>query len=125
MKALLLISILASTGLAQAEVVANFEGRTECRYEVKTDQNAQGHMNSTKQETCVEEPGVEVRSMNIGDMVRGVQLPQHPVIKQDFVYRHTVCRWFAETGSNQRDLVQYQGIACQVQPNIWQVIDKF
>ena len=118
--------ILLLLGFCTLAVSAQtLDGRTECRYEVQTDKTASGTIRSHTRETCVEEPAVEIKQLKIGDVVRAGQLAQHPVIKQDFAYQNTRCRWFVESNSAQRDLVQYQGIACQVQPNVWRIVDKF
>jgi hypothetical protein len=92
--------------------------RFEERFEIRTIRHSDGRVEVHKQTTAVEEPGVELRQVRIGDIVRAGHLNPHPVIKDEFVYMQSRCRWF-------RDLVQYQVIACQLQPNVWQVIDKF
>lgn len=116
----ILVVVLGSTVDAQT-----LEGRTECRYERNTEQSANGSISTYQREQCVEEPGQTVRQVRIGDLVRQSWVKEHPVIKQDFAYRGNRCRWFLESGTAQRDLVQYQGIICEVQPNAWRVIDKF
>ena len=115
-----LVVILGSTVDAQT-----LEGRTECRYERNTEQNANGSTSTYQRERCVEEPGQTVRQVHIGDLIRVSWVQEHSVIKQDFAYRGNRCRWFLESGTAERDLVQYQGIICEVQPNAWRVIDKF
>lgn len=116
----ILVVILGSTVDAQT-----LEGRTECRYERNTEQGANGSISTYQREQCVEEPGQTVRQVRIGDLVRASWVQPHPVVKQDFAYRGNRCRWFLESGTAERDLVQYQGIICEVQPNAWRVIDKF
>jgi hypothetical protein len=117
---LVVVACLYSTVEAQT-----LEGRTECRYERNTEQSANGSISTYQRERCVEEPGQTVRQVRIGDLVRESWVREHPVIKQDFAYRGNRCRWFLESGTAERDLVQYQGIICEVQPNAWRVIDKF
>lgn len=101
------------------------EPRSDCTYQTETTVNNQGQVTTKQVERCVEEPGIDVPKLKIGDIVRNNQLLQHPVIKIDFYYRGVKCRWFAQANSTQNDLVQYQGIACEVQPNVWRIIDKF
>jgi len=120
---LLLVAIVCAT-LAPTVDAQTLEGRTECRYESGTERTDRGIVDYQR-ERCVEEPGQTVRQVRIGDLVRESWVRQHPVIKQDFAYRGNRCRWFLESGTAQRDLVQYQGIICEVQPNAWRVIDKF
>lgn len=96
----------------------------ECRYERTVEQQGTT-IRSTQREHCVEDSQREIRRVQIGDLVRISQVSTHPVIKQDFYYRQTRCRWFAESNTANRDLVQFQGIVCEVQPNVWRVIDKF
>ncbi len=101
------------------------EPRSDCTYESETTVNNRGSVTTRQTERCVEEPGVDVPRLRIGDIVRSNQLLQHPVIKIDFYYRGINCRWFAQAQTANSDLVQYQGIACEVQPNVWRIIDKF
>lgn len=120
---LLLLGFCAFTASAQQTQV--LDALTQCRYETQTDKRANGTVSSTAKETCVDESSVVIKQLRIGDVIREMQAQPHPVIKQDFMYRGNQCRWFVEAGTAQRDLVQYQGIICQIQPNVWRVIDKF
>jgi hypothetical protein len=99
--------------------------RSECLYEQEIVVNDGNSTTVRQKEKCVEEPEVNVSKLQIGNIVRGNQLLIHPVIKSDFVYKQTKCRWFAQADTAQKDLVQYQGIACEIQPNVWRIIDKF
>jgi len=92
--------------------------RFEERFETKTIRHSNGRDETYQQSIAVEEPGVELKQVRIGDIVRAGHLNPHPVIDKEFTYMQSRCRWF-------RDLIQYQVIACQLQPNVWQVIDKF
>ena len=120
--ALIVFVVLLATKDSDGQTL---EGRTECRYERNTEQSANGSISTYQRERCVEEPGQTIRQVRIGDLVRESWVREHPVIKQDFAYRGNRCRWFLESGTAERDLVQYQGIICEVQPNAWRVIDKF
>lgn len=101
------------------------EPRSDCIYHSESTVLNNRTVITKQTEKCVEEPGVEVPQLKIGDLVRSNQLLKHPVIDKDFNYKQTKCRWFAQAHSVQKDLVQYQGIACEVQPNVWRIIDKF
>lgn len=92
--------------------------RMEERFETKTTKLPDGRIETWQRSTRVEEPGVELKQVRIGELVRENHLSPHPVIQKEFVYLQSRCRWF-------RDLIQHQVIACQVQSNVWQVIDKF
>lgn len=116
----LVITVLCAHSWAQ-----KLEPRSECTFHSQSTVTSQGTITTTQIERCVEEPGVEIAKLRIGDTVRASQLPKHPVIDIDFYYRQTKCRWFAQAQSVQKDLVQYQGIACLIQPNVWRIIDKF
>lgn len=105
----------------QAQVLPEIH---ECTYERTIEQNGT-LVRSTQKERCVEDSQKEIRPVRIGDVIRINQVNPHPVIRNDFVYQRTRCRWFAELNAAQRDLVQFQGIICEVQPNVWRVIDKF
>ena len=116
----ILVLILGST--AEAETL---EGRSECNYEVQTEKFPDGKLHTYQKERCVEEPGQTVYTVQIGDLVRETWVIEHPIIKDYFGHRGNKCRWFLESNMAQKDLVQYQGIICEVQPNAWRVIDKF
>lgn len=117
-----LILVINLCNTARAETL---EGRTECNYEVQTEKFPNGKLHTYQKERCIEEPGQTVRTVRIGDLVRESWVTKHPIIKDYFGYRGNRCRWFLESDSAQKDLVQYQGIICEVQPNAWRVVDKF
>ena len=121
-KNLLSVIVALSAVTAQAQ---RLEPRSECTYESETTVQNHSTVNTRQTERCVEEPGVDVPKLHIGDIVRGTQLLVHPVIHNDFYYKQTKCRWFAQADTAYKDLVQYQGIACEIQPNVWRIIDKF
>lgn len=120
MKRLLILAFVATA--AQAEIVPGYE---ECKYRAVTKNVGGQDIIAEQSSTCIEEPPVEVRKVRIGDLVRLEQVQPHPVIRQQFVYRGAVCRWFMEPDTQGRDLVTYQGIVCQTTPAVWRVIDKF
>ncbi len=78
-------------------------------------------------EECVEESAIQVRTANIGDFVRPTEVANHPVVRQEFVYKGSTCRWYYEPGvvSGSRDITTVQGIICQVRPAVWRIVDKF
>lgn len=112
----LLLILYFCTLAASAQTV--LPERMEERFETKTIKLPDGRIETWQRSTRVEEPGVELKQVRIGELVRESHLSPHPVIQKEFVYLQSRCRWF-------RDLIQHQVIACQVQPNVWQVIDKF
>jgi hypothetical protein len=106
---------------AQAQVLPEIH---ECTYERIIEKNGT-LVRSIQRERCVEDSQREIRPVRIGDVIRSNQVNPHPIIRNDFFYQQTRCRWFAELNAAQRDLVQFQGIMCEVQSNVWRVIDKF
>ena len=75
---------------------------------------------------CNEQPEIKVRSVKRGEMVRESEVRPHPHFPKPFVYRTAQCRWFIEPEVHPgRDLLQRQGIICQVNGNEWQVVDKW
>lgn len=124
-KDLLLVIFITGIILGSTVEAETLEGRSECNYEVQTEKLPDGKLRTYQKERCVEEPGQTVRQVLIGQLVRETWVNRHPVITQYFDYRGNRCRWFLESGAAQKDLVQYQGIICEVQPNVWRVIDKF
>ena len=119
-KIAVILSIFAS--VASAETLPEI---SQCRYETQIDHLPNGTTKTYQKEVCMEESSVTIQTVRIGQLVRLNQLRPHPVIQNDFAYHRSRCRWFTEASTAQKDLIQFQGIACEVQPNIWRVIDKF
>jgi hypothetical protein len=79
-----------------------------------------------KSEHCVDEPGVQVRRVNLGEVIREGAVASHTVIPSYFQYKNQNCRWFQENNVHSGDAVTYQGIICETSTkSAWQVIDKF
>lgn len=75
---------------------------------------------------CNEQPEIKVRTVKRGEMVRESEVRPHPHFLKPFAYRTAQCRWFIEPEVHPgRDLLQRQGIICQVNGNEWQVVDKW
>ena len=75
---------------------------------------------------CDERPVVQVRPVQRGEHVHESEVLPHPNFPKPFIYRTSVCRWFIEPEVRPgRDLLQRQGIICQLHDNEWQVVDKW
>lgn len=75
---------------------------------------------------CNDQPEIKVRVVKRGEMVRESEVRPHPHFPKPFTYRTAQCRWFIEPEVRPgRDLLQRQGIICQVNGNTWQVVDKW
>ena len=75
---------------------------------------------------CNEQPEIKVRSVKRGEIIRESEVRPHPNFPKPFAYRTSQCRWFIEPEVHPgRDLLQRQGIICQVNGNEWQVVDKW
>lgn len=75
---------------------------------------------------CNDQPEIKVKVVKRGEIVRESEVRPHPHFLQPFVYRTSQCRWFIEPEVHPgRDLLQRQGIICQVNGNEWQVVDKW
>jgi hypothetical protein len=75
---------------------------------------------------CNDQPEIKVRVVRRGEFVRESEVRPHPNFPRPFVYRSAQCRWFIEPEVHPgRDLLQRQGIICQVNGNEWQVVDKW
>lgn len=121
MKYLLILTVMIS-GTAYAEVVPGVSG---CMYRSEVQKLNGQNVVTGEASVCVDEPPVEVKKVKIGDLVRIGQVQSHPVMRDPFRYRGTICWWFSEPATRGRDLVVYQGIMCEAKPNVWRVIDKF
>jgi len=75
---------------------------------------------------CNEQPEIKVRVVKRGEIIRESEVRPHPNFPKPFVYRTAQCRWFIEPEVHPgRDLLQRQGIICQINGNKWQVVDKW
>ena len=85
-----------------------------------------GRMTVEQNMVCNDQPEIKVRVVKRGEMVRESEVRPHPHFPKPFVYRTSQCRWFIEPEVHPgRDLLQRQGIICQVNGNEWQVVDKW
>lgn len=92
--------------------------RAEEQFESKVTRHSNGQIETRTTSTRVEEPGLEIKQVALGQLVREQHLLPLPTKLPDFTYNQFQCRWF-------KDLAQFNVIACQVQHNVWQVVDKF
>lgn len=75
---------------------------------------------------CTDQPEIQVKKVKRGELVRESEVRIHPNFPKRFKYRATACRWFMEPEVQPgRDILQRQGIICQVNGNEWQVVDKW
>lgn len=85
-----------------------------------------GRMNIEQNTVCDDRPAIQVRSVQRGEHVRESEVLPHPNFPKPFVYRTATCRWFIEPEVHPgRDLLQRQGIICQLHNAEWQVVDKW
>ena len=85
-----------------------------------------GRLTVEQNMVCTDQPEIKVRSVRRGEMVRESEVRPHPNFPRPFTYRTSQCRWFIEPEVHPgRDLLQRQGIICQVNGNEWQVVDKW
>lgn len=75
---------------------------------------------------CSDRPDLqELRSTVIGTVARAQQFRIHPEYTGRFWYRGAQCRWFVEPAFTGRDIRNFQGIICEINPDQWVVVDKF
>jgi len=74
---------------------------------------------------CTDQPIPKIHKVEIGDHILESELSPHPNFPNQFKYRSATCRWFIETEGRIGDLIQRQGVACRIQDNDWQVVDKW
>lgn len=85
-----------------------------------------GRLTVEQNMVCTDQPAIEVRSVRRGEMVKESEVRPHPNFPKPFVHRSAQCRWFIEPEVHPgRDLLQRQGIICQVNGPQWQVVDKW
>jgi len=74
---------------------------------------------------CTDEPNIQIRKVQVGEHIKESELTPHPNFTKQFKYRGTVCRWFIEPEGRVGDMIPKQGVACRIQDNDWQVVDKW
>jgi hypothetical protein len=85
-----------------------------------------GRMSVEQNMVCDDRPVIQVRKVQRGEHVRESEVLPHPAFPRPFVYRTSTCRWFIEPEVHPgRDLLQRQGIICQLHASDWQVVDKW
>ena len=85
-----------------------------------------GNMTVEQNMVCNDQPEIKVKLVRRGEIVRESEVRPHPNFPRPFTYRTAQCRWFIEPEVHPgRDLLQRQGIICQVNGIEWQVVDKW
>jgi hypothetical protein len=85
-----------------------------------------GRLSVEQNMVCTDRPAIEVRVVQRGEMVNESEVRPHPNFPTPFRHRSAQCRWFIEPEVHPgRDLLQRQGIICQINGNKWQVVDKW
>jgi hypothetical protein len=76
---------------------------------------------------CTDRPMPESRpNVSVGDMVWESEVQPHPVNKNSFNYRGSVCRWFVESKPQAGRVDLAQGIICRnLAEKVWKVVDKW
>lgn len=66
-----------------------------------------------------------IKVAKVGSIVDISQLRAHPNYTNKFYHNGTECRWFLDSSWTGKDIRQYQGVACKLEPSKWVVVDKF
>jgi len=85
-----------------------------------------GNISMEQNMVCDERPSRQIRVVQKGERIRESEVLPHPNFPKPFSYRTSTCRWFIEPEVRPgRDLLQRQGIICQLHDSEWQVVDKW
>ena len=85
-----------------------------------------GRLTVEQNMVCTDRPAIEIKSVRRGEIVRESEVRPHPNFPKPFIHRSAQCRWFIEPEVHPgRDLLQRQGIICQINEPEWQVVDKW
>ena len=85
-----------------------------------------GKINVEQNMVCNDRPAIQVKTVQRGERVKESEVLPHPNFPRPFSYRTSTCRWFIEPEVRPgRDLLQRQGIICQLHDSEWQVVDKW
>jgi hypothetical protein len=76
---------------------------------------------------CTDRPKKEHRStVSIGDLVWESEVQIHPVNRNTFNYRGSICRWFVESKPQAGRVELMQGIICRApEQKVFRVVDKW
>jgi hypothetical protein len=76
---------------------------------------------------CTDKPMPESRpNVSVGDMLWESEVQPHPVNRNSFSYRGSVCRWFVESKPQIGRVDLSQGIICRsLAEKVWKVVDKW
>jgi hypothetical protein len=66
-----------------------------------------------------------IKVAKVGSLVDIAQLRSHPNYPKRFYHNGAECRWFLDSSWTGKDIRQYQGIACMLEPTKWVIVDKF
>ena len=80
---------------------------------------------SQQQMVCSDEPVIQERAVQEGDLIKESQVMPHPNKPLPFTYKNSSCKWFIETDTKGNDMYQWQGVICLVRPDTWKVMSKF
>ena len=61
----------------------------------------------------------------VGFLGRLEQFRPHPLFKNKFYHQGSICKWFIDKELINSDIVNFEGIICNLNDNNWAVIDKF
>ena len=76
--------------------------------------------------TCKDEPALTtLRNTVIGTVGNIGQFRPHPDYPNRFYHNGAQCRWFVDVMFTGRDVRTFQGIMCEMQDQLWVVVDKF
>jgi hypothetical protein len=84
-------------------------------------------VNSSQEMICTDEARPNSKpSVKIGDLVMDSEVQIHPVYRDQFSYRGSICRWFIESRPQVRQIEMQQGVICRSPgEKIWKVVDKW
>lgn len=76
---------------------------------------------------CTDKPmPQDKQNVQIGDTVWESEVQLHPIYREVFRYRGSVCRWFIESQPRVGGVDMQQGIICRSpDQKVWRVIDKW
>lgn len=75
---------------------------------------------------CKDEPALTtLRNTVVGTVGNIAQFRPHPDYPNRFYHNGAQCRWFVDVAFTGRDVRSFQGIICEMQDQLWVVVDKF
>lgn len=76
---------------------------------------------------CTDQPMPKDRpTVEVGDIIWESEVQVHPIYKEPFRFRGSICRWFIESRPSEHNIKLKQGVMCRApEQKVFKVVDKW